>query len=270
LPVFDVINVARIHNQTIPSGALLDPPTVLELQLLANAHEYGLAYNATDTARAVQGMQLAGEIVTFLNATINGASAPKLGVQFGAYGTFLSFFGLADLPAASANFMGIPDYASSMVFEVFGPALPSPGAVPPAAQLGVRFLYANQSTGIVGDPAPFPLFGGSALELPWANFSASMMAFGIDTTSKWCQVCGNTTGVCAGTSSGGGGTAGATSTGGGKHMSNAVAGVIGAMVTLAVVLGLEALVALVAGLRVVRKGAAGKRGPSMSPRNESE
>ncbi len=53
-------------------------------------------------------------------------------------------------------------------------------------------------------------------------------------------------------------------------MSNAVAGVIGAMVTLAVVLGLEALVAIIAGLRVVRKGAAGKRGPSMSPRNESE
>lgn len=231
---------------------------MLQLQLLANAHEYGLAYNATDTARAMQGMQLAGEILTFLNATVSKpASSPKLGVQFGAYGSFLSFFGLAGLPAASADFAGIPDYASSMVFEVFGPAPAAAGGATPApADLSVRFLYANGSTGVVGAPVAYPLFGGSALELPWANFSAGMAAFAVDTTSKWCQVCGNTTGLCAGTSSGGG--ASSASTGGKKHMSNAVAGVIGAMVTLAVVLGLGALVAVAAGLRLVRKGAVGK------------
>jgi hypothetical protein len=234
---------------------------VVQLQLLANAHEFGLAYNASDTARAVQGMQLAGEIVTFLNATISTPGSPKLGVQFGAYGSFLSFFGLAGLPAASANFTGIPDYASSMVFELFGPAAPAAGAVPAAGDLSVRFLYANRSTGVVGAPQPFPLFGGAALELPWADFSASMMAFGIDSTAAWCHVCGNTTGACAGTaggSSSGGGTASATGGAGKKHLSNAVAGVIGAVVTLAVVLGLGALVAAAAGLRVVRVGAAGK------------
>jgi hypothetical protein len=232
---------------------------VLQLQLLANAHEYGLAYNATDTARAMQGMQLAGEILTFLNATVSTPASPKLGVQFGAYGSFLSFFGLAGLPAASANFAGIPDYASSMVFEVFGPAPAAGSAIPAPADLSVRFLYANRSAGVVGAPVAYPLFAGSALELPWANFSAGMAAFAVDTTSKWCQVCGNTTGLCAGTSSGGGASSASTGGAGGKkHMSNAVAGVIGAMVTLAAVLGLGALVAVAAGLRLVRKGAVGK------------
>jgi hypothetical protein len=198
-------------------------------------------------------MQLAGEIVAFLDAAIASPSAPRLGIQFGAYATFLSFFGLAGLPAASADFTGIPDYASSMAFEVFGPAPASPGAVPAASDLSVRFLYANRSAGIVGDPAPFPLFGGSALAVSWANFSAGMRAFAIDSTAKWCQICGNTTGVCAGASSGG--TVGSTSTRG-KHMSNAVAGVIGAVVALAVILGLEALIVGIVGLRVVRKSTA--------------
>ncbi len=258
-PVFDLINVARVHNQTIPSGALLDPPTVLQLQLLANAHEYGLAYNATNTARAVQGMQLAGEIVSFLNATVTTPGSPSLGIQFGAYATFLSFFGLAGLPAASADFTGIPDYASSMVFELFGPPAAAPGALPAPADLSVRFLYANRSTGVVGAPLPFPLFGGGALALPWADFAAGMAAFAVDTTPKWCRVCGNTTGLCAGTAGGAASPAAAGGSGGGKRVSDAVAGVIGAMVTLAVVLGL-ALVAVAAGLRVVRGGAAGKGG----------
>jgi len=234
--------VARIHNQTIQSSDLLDDSSVQELQLLANEHEYGLAYNASDNARAVPGMQLAGDIMTFLTKAINSKGANKIGIQFGAYGPFLSFFGLAGLPSASSNFTGIPDYASSMTFEVFGPSSTS---FPSASDLRIRFLFSNGSTGIYGDPQPYPLFGGSDTSMSWSDFSKKISDFAIVSTEKWCNVCGNTAGVCA--------TTGGSSPTGGNHKANVVAGAVGALITLTIVLGLQVLIALVAGFRVVRK-----------------
>ncbi|KAJ2966360.1 hypothetical protein NUW58_g10679 [Xylaria curta] len=46
--IFDYINVATIHNQTIPSSDILTRETLRELKLLADVHEWGLAYNSTD------------------------------------------------------------------------------------------------------------------------------------------------------------------------------------------------------------------------------
>lgn len=203
--------------------------------------------------------------MTFLNNSITSKGKTKIGIQFGAYASFLSFFGLTDLPKASVNFTGIPDYASSMVFEVYGPA-GNATAYPGANDLNVRFFYSNGSTGILGAPTPYPLFGGSDLSVSWNDFATKMSAFEISTSEKWCTVCGNTTGVCAGVSnsSSGGSSSGSS---GSKHggMSLAVAGVIGAMVTLAVVLGVEALIALVLGLRLYKKGA---RNGASSPMSE--
>jgi hypothetical protein len=197
-------------------------------------------------------MQLVGEIVQFFNSSITSKGSSKLGIQFGAYGTFLSFFGLTNLTFANVNFTGIPDYASSMVFELFTSGTNS-SSYPSADDLMVRFFFSNGSTGDLGDPTPYPMFGGSALELSWNDFSSNMSAVGITTTEQWCHICGNTTGVCANSTS----TSSSSNipSSGHKGMSLGVAGVIGAMVTLAVVLGLEALIALIAGLRVVRKGA---------------
>jgi hypothetical protein len=228
---------------------LLDPPTVLELQDLANAHEFGLAYNASDNMRALVGMQLAGEIITFFNNSINSQGANKVGIQFGSYNYFLSFFGLTGLPAVNNNFTGIPDYASSMVFELFSSN--SSTTYPNASDLKVRFFFSNGSTYEGVAPTAYPLFGSQ--ELSWADFSNNMSTFAVTTTEEWCHLCGNTTGTCAPYSNSSSGSNSNGSSGGHK-MSLAVAGVIGAMVTLAVVLGAEALIALVAGLRVVRKG----------------
>jgi hypothetical protein len=228
----------------------LDPATVLELQVLANEHEYGLAYNASDNARAMPGMQLAGEILTFFNASITGKGASKVGIQFGAYASFLSYFGLAGLPNVNVNFTGIPDYASAMVFELFATGT-NASAYPSPDDLKIRFFFSNGSTGVYGDPTAYPAFNGSDLEISWSDFSSNISAFAVTTTDQWCKICGNTTGVCA---SAAGPSSSGQSSSNHKGMSLAVAGVIGAMVTLGVILGLEALIALVAGLRVVRKG----------------
>jgi hypothetical protein len=257
--------VAEIHNTTIPSSDVLTNDTFFQLRTLADGHEWGLAYNASDNARAMVGMQLAAEIVQYMNTTITSKGASKFGIQFGAYATFLSFFGLADLPAASPNFYGVPGYASAMVFELFTNGTAST-TFPDPSQLQVRFLFSNgtsssgtsTSTNVnASAPIAYPLFGGSAMSVPWSTFTQKMGAFAVGTTQEWCTMCGNTTGTCApfapSNSSSSSSSSSSASSSSHHGISAAVGGVIGAMVTLAVLLGLGALVMLVGGMRLVSK-----------------
>lgn len=258
--IFDYLNVAEIHNATIPSSDLLTPETLFQIRTLADTHEFNLAYNATDPIRAVAGATLAAQIVTALNTTItsNGTATP-INIQFGPYGSFQSFFGLANLTSLGADWIGIPDYASTMTFELFTDVAPTP--FPAVDDLQVRFYWHNGTTGNTSTPTAYPLFGQQSLTLGWNDFVTGMNTFAIGSQSDWCNACGNTTGVCASSSltspsSGGKAGSGATSSGSGsgsEGVSRPVAGVIGAFVTLAVVLGVEALIMLVAGLRLVSK-----------------
>lgn len=252
--VFDYVNVALIHNSSIPSDDLLDDGTVFQLQTLADAHEFNLAYNESDTIRAISGATLANDIVAGLNQTIVGQGKKvKLNAQFNAYGFFLSFFGLAQLPKADPDFYGIPDYASTMVFELFTNGAADPFPMP--EDLMVRFLFNNGTSNSTSEPAPYPLFGQSETELPWETFVSEMGKFSVSWGKQWCDVCGSTTGVCdmdaapaTATSSND-----SSSSSGSRGVSKVVAGVIGAFVTLAVVLGLAALVILAGGMRLVSK-----------------
>jgi len=256
--IFDVINVAEIHNATINSSNLLTDATLLQVRTLADAHEFGLAYNASDDMRAIAGMQLAGEIVDYLNNSVATFAKKnnKLGIQFGAYATFFSFFGLARLTDASPTFFGVPDYASSMVFELFTDADVGSSA-PTPDQLRVRFLYHNGTSDNQTAPRQYPLFGGSQDSVSWSDFTGNMSNFSVSSSEQWCTKCGNFTGACAAFSPDGGSSSGngssSSSSGGGSHISTAVGGVIGAMVTLAVILGAEALIMLLGGFRLVSK-----------------
>lgn len=266
--IFDYVHVSEIHNSTIPSSDLLTNETLFQLQTRADQHEWGLAYNSSDPVRAIAGAVLAGQILQSLNTTASAVptakSTARLNFQFGAYGTFMSFFGLANLTAANPEFYGIVDYASAIVFElVTNATLSSDKAVDPA-DISVRFLFSNGSAAYNGGLTAYPLFGQSEVTLPWNTFTSEMNKFAIDNTVSWCNACGNTTGVCdpsalgtgSGSSSNGNATTSSNNNGGGGGVSRAVAGVIGALVTLAVILGLEALVLLIGGLRVVKKNVA--------------
>jgi hypothetical protein len=235
---------------------VLDNSTLFQLRTLADHHEFGLAYNSSDNARAISGMQFAAEVVKYLNSTITSAGKQKLGIQFGAYATFLSFFGLSNLTAASEDFYGVNDYASSMVFELFGNGTGSRSGLPSADDLQIRFFFHNGSSAASVEPTVFPLFGGSELAIPWTTFASKMGGFSVGTTEEWCKACGNTTGACAayaGSGDSGSASASSSSSGSSGGISKAVAGVIGAMVTLGVILGLEALIVLVGGFRLVSK-----------------
>jgi hypothetical protein len=250
--VYDLINVAEIHNSSIPSSSVLTEDVLLQTRTLADAHEWELAFNSSDNARAISGMQLAGEILAYLNGTITKQGAQKLGIQFGAYASFFSFFGLADLPAANPDFRGIPNYASSMVFELFTNA-DDVSTFPSTDDLRVRFLFHNGSASISNEPTVYPLFGGSAQDLSWTDFSNGISKFAIHTTQQWCTACGNTTGTCAQYAPTTNSNPPPTQQSSSHGMSAAIGGVIGAMVTLAVILGIEALAILLGGFRLVSK-----------------
>lgn len=247
--VWDLINVATIHNASFDPDKILTDEMFFQARQLADLHEWNLAYNSSDTVRAVVGATLASEIVGALNTTITSAGKSKINIQFGPYANFQSFFGLAQLPAASLDFYGIPDYTSTMIFELFtdGDATPFPAS----GDIKVRFLFHNGTTSDSSEPTTFPLFGQKEKALPWQTFADSMNKFALKDQASWCRACGNTTGVCA--SAAPPATATKSSSGGSGGVSKAVAGVIGAIVTLAVVLGLVVLTMLVGGLRLVSK-----------------
>lgn len=270
--VYDLVHVSMIHNtsSSIPSDNLLTDANVLQLRTLADIHEFNLAFNASEPIRAIAGSTLAAQIVQQLNTTITGRSKQPVGIQFGSYGSFFSFFGLANLTTVSENFTGIVDYASSMVFELVTNATVSNTSYPATSDISVRFLFSNGSA--AANPLTvYPLFNQTQTVLPWSTFVSSMNKFAIGDQADWCSACGNTTGVCAtttSTSTSSSSSASTTATGsssGTGGISKAVAGVIGAMVTLAVILGLEALILLLGGFRLAKKGSGAVTPESVTP-----
>lgn len=258
--IFDLLNVASIHNASV---SLPDTADFFQLRTLADQHEFGLAYNQSEPIRAVTGSILAAQVTQALNGTITGKGKNVLNIQFGAYAGMLSYFGLANLTAASPSFFGVPDYASSLVWELVTNATVSNTSYPSTDDISVRFFFHNGTTSNISEPVEFPLFGTARSPLPWSEFVDSSAKFAIGSQAQWCSACGNSTGVCSPSAlndgSGSNSTLGSSSSdsdsnsGGGSGISKAVAGVIGAMVTLGVILGLELLLILVGGFRLVSK-----------------
>jgi hypothetical protein len=260
-----LINVAQIHNSSYSGSDLITDEAFGRLASLADTHEWALAYNESESVanntRAVSAMVLAGEVVEFLNQTITGAGKQKVGIQFGAYATFSSFFGLADLETAHPDLRNVVDYASSMTFELFTNASTTVSSAdyPSANDIYVRFLFSNGTASADHEPTAYAMFGGDQDVISWNDFTAGMDKFAISSNERWCDVCGNTDGACAayGSDSSSNGDASASSSSKDSKSNNGLSpvvnGVIGAMVTLAVILGLEALVLLVGGYRIVSK-----------------
>lgn len=261
-----MINVAQTHNSSYLGSNLITDGTLDQLRTLADAHEWSLAYNesesAADNVRAVSAMVLAEEIVEFLNNTIAGVGKQKIGIQFGAYATFASFFGLAQLHDVDPDFRGVAQYASSMVFELFtnSSEIVSADEYPSADAMYVRFLFSNGTATNESEPVGYPLFGSSEEVITWNDFVNESGKFSIRSTEKWCDLCRNTDGTCAAYASENGANNGADCPASascenncGNGLTPAVNGVIGAMVTLAAILGIGGLILSIGGFTIVRK-----------------
>ena len=159
--IFDLLNVAYIHNSTddFPAAYLLTPEVLFQLRTLADTHEFDLAYNKSEPIRAVTGSIIAAQVVSALNGTITSKGESKLNIQFSAYGGMQSFFGLADLISVDENFYGVPDYASTLTWELVTNATMSLGSWPSEDEISVRFLFHNGTTSNISQPTEYPLFG---------------------------------------------------------------------------------------------------------------
>lgn len=250
--IFDLVNVARIHNATSPARNVSDAD-LAQLRTLADSAEFGYNFNASQPLRSLHAQTLSAAILAQLNQTVATKGKLKFSLLAGSYDTMLAFFGVTNLTAVSGDFFGLPDYASTLAFELFTPETATAFPANPDAALRVRFLFRN---GTAGQLTPFPLFGTGQDSLAWPDFVAAMKARAVTTAKEWCAVCQSKVTFCAaykdaGSSATGSGSGGDGGSGGG--LSNAVAGVIGAMVTLGVVLILGALAFV---LLRKRKGAA--------------
>lgn len=196
-------------------------------------------FNAWNLDRAIGGMSLAGSILRQLDAIVSNEAATKFSLMTGSYDTFLAFFGLMDLPAISADFMGLPNYASTMAFEIFSEADDAAFPTNPESDLRVRYLFRN-GTDSGEELAAYPLFGQSEVDLSYGSFMASLRERAITSVGEWCERCSAEADFCPADNSNA--TAEAfSSTGDSKSgLSNTAAGGIGVGVTIAVlaILGL--------------------------------
>jgi prostatic aicd phosphatase len=115
--LFDYINVGYIHNSTIRANVSSDD--LFQFCTLADSQNFALVYNASSPNASIGGKALAGSILSHLNQTVSQTSKTlKLTYFGGAYSVFMAFWGIAGLPKASVNFTGLPDYASTIAFEL--------------------------------------------------------------------------------------------------------------------------------------------------------
>jgi prostatic aicd phosphatase len=276
--VFDLMNVASIHNASVE----VDPTELAQLRYLADQWEYNSNFNASQPDRMIGGKTLLGGILRQMNETVaTGGRSNKFQLFSGSYDTFMSIFGLTNLTATDSNFFGLPDYASTIAFEMFtesgnaeSPA-EFPGEDSVNEDLRVRFLFRNGTDGSAPLEA-FPLFAGEDMSMPYGQFRERVSSVGITSVGQWCTMCGslqdfcvaaNETSADASSSSSGSGEAESS---GSSGLSNAAAGGIGAGVTLAVVLILGVIAMLVMRRRRGSKAAAPVRTESKRSASDSD
>ncbi|KAI9832274.1 MAG: hypothetical protein M1819_004452 [Sarea resinae] len=280
--IFDYANYAFMHNVSV-RDVDITYSDLTQLRVLADQAEYAKNGNTTasgltkgDKIRTIAGKTLAAEILGQLYTNIeSGGADAKLSLLFSSYEPFLSFFALADLPNISPNFYGLPDYGSSLVFELYSYNLTSTGnsssdagtstAYPSTDDMMVRFLFRN-GTGDSQGLMSYPLFGQGPdqPDMTFADFALNMGDIMLGSADEWCSACNSPSLFCAAYNSsawdgasGSSGSSGSSSSAGTckarkNSVSPAVGGVIGALVTLAVML--LALLAgfLLGGLRLHR------------------
>ncbi|KAI9722030.1 MAG: hypothetical protein M1812_001990 [Candelaria pacifica] len=266
--IFDYANYGYEHNSSIHSSLSTDD--LQKLRLLADQKQFALNGDLTasgksqgDQIRAIAGRTIAGRILGLLLGNIETEGFNnKISALFGSYEPFLAFFSLAQLSSFDPNFSGIPDYGSSMVFELFSVGDNGTSKnYPDESELKVRFLFRN-GTGDGAKLVAYPLFGRgrSQTVMSLGDFIAGIKQIMIPSIGSWCNVCSSQSVFCSayanqtGYLSGDGDDNDESSSSGGG-MAPAVAGVIGAVVTLAVTGIAVAAAMLLGGVRFHRSSA---------------
>jgi prostatic acid phosphatase len=87
--IYDLINVARIHNES--SDALnVSDEDLFQLRTLADSSEHGQNWNSSQPARSIGAETLSGAVLSKLNETVSSKGKLKFSLFAGSYDTFLS------------------------------------------------------------------------------------------------------------------------------------------------------------------------------------
>ncbi|CAK1366075.1 unnamed protein product [Cercospora beticola] len=277
--VFDLLNTAKSQNISSGVAYQISEQDLARAKWLADEWEWNMNYSPSQPLRSISGSTLLGGVLHQLTSVIEDNAATKFSLMTGSYDTFLALFGLMELPSQSSDFRGLPDYAASMVFELYSEAddaeFPERGTVD--QDLRVRFLFRN-GTDEGDDLTSWRLGGLASVDdvggIRFEQFKEMAEEKAVLSVGDWCQRCGSLAEFCV--------AANATMetqqqeqvTGGDSErdgLSAAAAGGIGAGVTLAVV-GLVALLgwSLMSSRRrrssvaAMSGGASEKRGDSVS------
>lgn len=190
--IFDLINVARIHNESSPAVDVSDDD-FHQLRTLADSSEFGRNFDPDHPDHSIGARTLIAGVMSQLNETVATEAALKFSLFAGSYDTILGFFGVTGLWKLSDDFQGLPEYASTLAFELFtdgdGDEFPSN-----TDDLRVRFLFMN---GTSGDLNPFPLFGAEDDTYSWPDFEDKMRGLEIATVGGWCGICESELSFCA-------------------------------------------------------------------------
>ena len=235
--IFDYLNVGYVHNDTIYSN--LTAEDLFQLRTLADSQELALVYNASSPNVSIGGKTLSASILSQLNKTVTGTDKNlKITYFASSYSVFQAFFGISDLLDASADFYGLPDYASTMSFELRRP-------VNLTGDYFVRYGFRNGSASSA-ELQSFPLWGARAIDtdIPWTTFVDNMSRQSLSTQKAWCNLCVSNLTFCAAYQEYVGRTSEPISASGDEGVSKVAAGFIGAGVTIVAIATLEGLVFL--------------------------
>lgn len=193
-PIFDYINVGSVHNATIANR--ISRGELYKLKVLADHHEWAISGNASSEhpALTIAGKGMAFKIAERLSVNLQTAGKQnKFTLMISSYDAFLGFFGHVGLSAYSPDFMGLPNYAASMVFEMFSDGDTPAGKYPTESALKVRFLFRNGTESDV-PLTSFPIFGQT--ELTWKEFNEKIDAFAVKNINDWCTLCSSSGPFC--------------------------------------------------------------------------
>ncbi|KAJ3042242.1 hypothetical protein HK097_002085 [Rhizophlyctis rosea] len=168
--VFDYLNVQRSYNSSFQD---LTSSQWSELTDMVNYLEYQKFKPGYAAANFIN------EVVTQLQGAAVPGSAQKFTYYSGHYTTFTNFFGLTGLSTTNTSLQAIPDYGSTLIFELL--------ATPGSNDRFVRFSYRNGYAA----PVAFPIANLPVIA-PLADFVKTMDQWSKSGLKGWCDICGNT------------------------------------------------------------------------------
>ena len=306
--IYDYLNYQAKHNSSV--AAMINEPeqgsgtneTDLDrLRFFADMQQFALLGNKTarnnfttpstglpsgveGSISTIGGNLLLDKVLTQLqNAIETRGEYFKFSLLVADFEPLISFFALAGLSDLNTNkFRGIPDFASTAVFELF--TFTSSSEFPASTDdLWVRFYFRNgteqQDDQILYQSYPLFSHGPSETDLRWRDFQSEASALAMSHVGDWCEACGAVSVFCPAFNTSLFEAADASS-GDGKSSHKAytltpsVSGVLGAVIALIVAAICFGLAMVLGGVRLHRKKtlqAGGFRGTAkMTPDRDVE